>query len=97
MDFSNFKVRKVNGERKIFADITAAGEVNNNFTVEVQFYKKQGGEYRLMPFKLSPKPYCDFLYEHMDFYEEILETSNFQQKPNVCPVSKVNISLNKNS
>lgn len=96
MDFSNFKVRKVDGVRKIVAIMTINSELGNNFVLEVVFYKKQGGEYRKMPFKFLPKPFCDLVSgtEEMSFYEEVLDASDLPRKPNFCPIPKVTFSIN---
>ena len=52
-DFTKVYVRKVNKIRKIFGNATYKIPLDNTFLCEILVYKKQGGEYRLLPYKIS--------------------------------------------
>lgn len=60
-DWSSMKVRKVNKIRCLVGEIKIYKSFGNDIMVQVKGYKKQGGEYRLMPYKLQPTPFCDFV------------------------------------
>lgn len=51
----------------------------------VFFYKKQGGEYRLMPFKSPARNFCDFLNDDLFFYKSFSEVTDFPY-PLACPL-----------
>jgi hypothetical protein len=61
VDASAMKIRKVNKTRSIIGNMVVNVELGNDVMLEGAAYKKQGNEYRLMPFKLSPQPLCDTL------------------------------------
>lgn len=61
IDFSQLKVRKIKKIRSLIGEIKLHIPIGNDIMFELKAYKKQGGEYRLMPYKLQPSPFCDFL------------------------------------
>ena len=85
IDFTKVYVRKVDKVRKIFGNTTAHIDLDNSFLCEVEIYKKQGGEYRLMPFKVSKKGLCDLHDEDKLFYPELCKASDFKC-PFKCPM-----------
>ena len=60
-DWSEMKIRKVSKVRSLIGHVKIEVPVGNNVLVEGKAYKKQGGEYRLMPYHVSPLPLCDYL------------------------------------
>lgn len=58
-DWSGLKVRKVNKTRSIIGEIKFFKPFGNDIMTEGKAYKKQGNEYRLLPFHLPQEPYCD--------------------------------------
>lgn len=73
-DFSQLKVRKVNKVRSLVGEIKFFVPFGNDITIEAKAYKKQGGEYRQMPYKFPPMPFCDFLIQDrkIKFYVELI-------------------------
>jgi hypothetical protein len=59
VDFSKLKVRKVNKTRALIGEFTYKIPMGNDIMIEGRLYKKQGGEYRLMPYRAPRKPYCE--------------------------------------
>jgi hypothetical protein len=56
--------------------------------LEINTYKKQGGQYRLMPYKLPIMTFCDFLNTDVTFIPAWMEASNMT-RPLGCPIPKV--------
>jgi hypothetical protein len=94
IDVRNVKVKKVPGTktRGLYGWTTFHGTIDNSFKAFCNIYVKQGGEYRLMPFKLLPQPICDFVNSEKTYVPEFVKVSNFTQ-PWSCPVSNVKYSL----
>jgi hypothetical protein len=51
-------------------------------------YLKQGGEYRLLPYKLPKKPLCDFVNEDAFFLPKAVNVSEIRF-PMACPFEVV--------
>jgi hypothetical protein len=85
-DWSKLKVSRIKGTktRALFGPMTARGAIDNSFTFMGNMYKKQGGEYRLQPFKLPPQSFCDALNNDPYFMPEIAKVSNLTL-PIPCP------------
>lgn len=60
-DWSGLKVRKIQKIRSIVGEIDFFVPIGNDIMFSGLAYKKQGGEYRLMPYKVQPTPFCDFI------------------------------------
>lgn len=91
MDWSNLKVKKMNKTtRAIVGNITYHVNQDDTFLVEVLGFHKQGGEYRLMPYKLPQTGFCTALNNGGLFYPELVKTSTFP-KPLACPFTAVQI------
>lgn len=61
IDWSSLKIRKVNKNRSLVGDMKVHATLDNDVIIQVKGYKKQGGEYRLMPYKVQPTPLCEFV------------------------------------
>jgi hypothetical protein len=94
VDFSTLKVKKLNKTtRGIVGNIIIkAADVDNSLQVALQFWTKQGGEFRQLPYKLPPKNLCDFLNEDTMFIPGLVEVSNIPY-PMPCPVPQVKIQI----
>lgn len=57
-DFSKLRVKRQNRTRALVGEYTYKVPFGNEIMLEGKFYKKQGGEYRLMPYRSALKPYC---------------------------------------
>lgn len=66
--------------------------MENSVLCHVTAYKKQGGEYRLMPYKIK-KPLCEFLEEDKYFYDDFCANSTMIN-PFPCPYPIGNIQVN---
>jgi hypothetical protein len=93
IDISQMKIRKnvVNGIRTKSANgpFIINTPIDITYLHEVRTYKKQGGQYRLMPFKLPIVPFCEFLNKDVTFIPAWLESTNMT-RPVPCPVPQVN-------
>jgi hypothetical protein len=90
LDITNLKVRKVPGSktRGVFGLAVFRGYIDNTNTATINIYIKQGGEYRLMPFKISSQPVCDSMKEDKYFMPEVAKVSNVTI-PVPCPLTPV--------
>lgn len=61
IDISSVKVRRFNKSRIMVGQFDIRKPIGNEVLVEIISYKKQGNEFRLQPYKLTPKPLCDLL------------------------------------
>lgn len=84
VDYTQLHVKKVNKTRKLFGNTTYHIALDNTYTCEALVYMKQGGEYRLMPYKLKKKAICDFYTEDTMFYAEMCQYSTWKV-PFECP------------
>lgn len=92
VDISGLKIRKHNKTRKVYGNVTMHFDwAGNEVLGEIRAFKKSGGEYRLLPYKLPRTPVCKALNEDIYFYPEMTEMSSFPKKPISCPQPKVNI------
>jgi hypothetical protein len=69
-------------------------DFDNNVTAEVLLYKKQGGEFRKLPYNSPPKPICNALNDDIFLIPEFGAASDFPI-PTPCPL--VNVSFKKKS
>jgi hypothetical protein len=92
VDWSNMKVKKLNKTTRGMAGsfIVKSADLDNNMQVLVQFWKKQGGEFRQMPYKFPSKNLCDFFNEDPHFIPGVFEVSNIPS-PLPCPVPRVKL------
>jgi Protein of unknown function (DUF1091) len=79
----NLKVKRIKKQRLVFGNFTCLKPFDNDVIFELTAYKKQGGEYRLMPYKIR-KPICDLAREDTYFYKDICNSSTFEMPP-PCP------------
>lgn len=84
--------------RRVYGRSVYHESFDNSFSVEIFAYKKQGGEYRRMPYKLSQQPFCDFFNSptFQPYYEEVVETSDLPPFPMPCPFGNVSKEMNCN-
>jgi len=90
IDMTGLKVRRENKTRKIFGKIIYHSAFDNSHVVEMAAFKKQGGEYRLLPYKLAPQNFCDFFNtpSFKPYFDELTETTDFPY-PLPCPFGNV--------
>lgn len=94
LDYSNLKVRKdaKTKTRKIYGNITQHIALDNSYMAEAYVYVKQGGEYRLLPYKVPAKGFCDFNNDDVYYYPEFSGASDYPM-PYPCPCPAVRISI----
>lgn len=88
VDLTGLKVKKVNKERKVFGKVIFHQFFDDSVTLAVEAYVKQGGEYRLMPFKPQAQGVCSYTKHHKQYYDEVVEYSDFPD-PAPCPFGNV--------
>lgn len=68
---------------------------DNSILVGVEAFQKQGGEYRILPYRFEKKPFCKFWEEDIYIYEDLSAMSDFPKniKDN-CPMPPVNFKFN---
>ena len=88
-DWSKLKTKKINKTRKLVGPLIYHIDVDNSYLIESSVFRKQGGEYRLTPFKYPKKGFCDLIATDKYFFDDLAKNSNFSD-PIRCPVLKVN-------
>lgn len=95
------------GEATSFVDIGNEYTVNNHsltiyilikfiiFKIEANSYKKQGNEYRKLPYGVAQTKYCDFFSNDKFFYDDVLAVSDLPAK-GVCPWPKGDYTIRGN-
>jgi hypothetical protein len=84
LDYTKLKIRKINKTRMIVGEMTVNREIDNTFLGQASIYVKQGNEYRLMPYRLPPKGFCDTHNEDIYFFPQVVEASDWTL-PLPCP------------
>jgi hypothetical protein len=89
-DFSQIRVKRIHGtkERGISGVYRVKGPITNSYKYKVTFYKKQGGEYRLMPYNSPLAPWCSTYDNDPYIIPDLVKHSNLTQ-PLECPFSNV--------
>ena len=92
--FSNFevKVKKINKTtRGIFGTVVQHVEIDDTFLAGAFLSKKQGGEYRMLPYNFPLTKICDTLEKDIYVFPELAEASDMPY-PLPCPVQPVNFT-----
>lgn len=82
-DFSdwNLKVgRKNKTMRALFGEVIVKTTEGNDVKMQAETFKKQGGEYRKMPYKISEAPFCDVARDDTYVYQDLAKDSDFPEK-----------------
>jgi hypothetical protein len=89
-DFSGVVVKRVNKTkvRGLSGNMIYHHSIDNNYTVKIYNYVKQGGEYRKLPFAFPEKGFCNFYNEDPYFYPDLVEHSDYTM-PLPCPIPAV--------
>lgn len=74
-DYRDLRIRKKGKTQAIYGNMTAHVSVDNSAAVQTKVFIKQGGEYRLMPYKIPSKGICDWHNEDKLFYPELASVS----------------------
>lgn len=88
-DYTGLKVKRLTKKtRGIFGNLTVTGVLDDSYLIGVNAARKQGGEYRLLPYRIPPKPICTFINEDTYIYPELSASSDFPL-PMPCPLPLV--------
>jgi hypothetical protein len=90
MDTSKIRVKRINGtkERGLYGPWIARGPIDDSYKVKATMYRKQGGEYRLLPYNFPLADYCTALNSDPYVLPDMAKHSNFSL-PISCPMSNV--------
>ena len=83
-DFSNIRAKKINRTHVLVGNGTFFKDIGNDVQCKILLYKKQGGEYRLMSYKVPVKGFCDF------WNTETLIVPDLQKVCALCPKQEEN-------
>jgi hypothetical protein len=87
---NRLRVRKVNRTRSVYGYVDIKVPMGNDFKASGVLLKKQGGEYRYMPYKLPPQPFCDSMSKDTYVYPDIAANSDFPEDLSAnCPLAPV--------
>lgn len=90
-DCSSFKIRKQNKTRKVYGTVIMHMPLDNSVMVRFEAFKKQGGEYRKLPYRLPPMPQCETTKGNNTYYEDLSKVSDFPY-PAPCPFPIVSVN-----
>lgn len=83
IECSRLKIKRVSKQRLLFGNITICTPLDNDAVSNLSIFKKQGGEYRKMPYKIV-KPFCDVIKNGIYFYDDLCVNSTLP-KHRPCP------------
>lgn len=92
IDFTGLKLRKVGKQRSLVGNTTHHIALDNSCIAGISLLIKQGGEYRLLPYKLAKKGVCDFVQDDTIFYPSFSAASTYPS-PFPCPLPAVRFQL----
>lgn len=90
LDATQAKVARVPGTklRALYGQIVVHEPFDNSYTIKFNFYAKQGGEYRLTPFNIPQKKFCESLQNEPNFFPEFADAAKIPL-PLSCPFPNV--------
>lgn len=78
VNFDKMRIKKVNRTHHLFlGEIEVFQEFGNEYKVAGLIYKSAGNDYKLMPYKLGPDGWCEFLKSFQKLYDSFQEVSDF--------------------
>ncbi|KAL7020228.1 hypothetical protein ACKWTF_011423 [Chironomus riparius] len=90
----HLKVRKVNKTRAIFGYISFFKPMGDGIELDAKALKKQGGEYRYLPYRLPRLPFCPFCSEDDYIYKQFALDSDLPEDiENHCPLEPGNYTF----
>lgn len=92
-DFRDMRVIKINKTTRGFKGTTVQHvALDNSYEVTAVFFKKQGGEYRNLPYRLPTSPFCTYMNEDTFAIPEVAAASDMVL-PLPCPVLPVRFEM----
>jgi hypothetical protein len=80
----------------VYGPVFLRGPLDDNTKVKITIYKKQGGEYRLMPYNFPLSDWCSAINNDPYVYPDVAKSSNISL-PLDCPVIDVRKDSNESS
>jgi hypothetical protein len=90
MDFSQVRVKRIPGTKTqaLYGPMIIRGPIYDTYKVKMTIYKKQGGQYRLMPLTYPLGDACSLVSNDPHFVPDLTKHSNMTL-PLPCPVTNV--------
>lgn len=95
VNFDNLRLRKVKKAHLLNGNLEFIQDIGNDYTLAVMLYKSAGNDYKLLPYKIGPKPFCQVIAEDTFFYAEFKAASDLPE-PGVVRFFFLFRFLNKN-
>ncbi|KAG5673202.1 hypothetical protein PVAND_003269 [Polypedilum vanderplanki] len=87
----HLKLRKVNKTRSLVGMVEIKKPIGNDFTAQINILKKQGGEYRYLPYGLPEKQLCEFYANDTYVYPDVAKNSDLPEDiGSNCPIQPGN-------
>lgn len=84
VNFDKLRIKKVNRTHTMFlGEIEVFQSFGNNYQVVSFMYKSAGNDYKLLPFKLGPDNWCEFLKTYREHYDPFVAVSDFPKVEDV--------------
>lgn len=88
INIDSLRLRKVKKVHLLTGSLEFFHDIGNDYTFALTLYKSAGNDYKLMPYKIGPKPFCDLIKEDTMLYPEIKAASDFPE-PEVVSCRRV--------
>lgn len=85
VNIDKLRIKKVNKtHHMLIGSFVLHKDLGNDYNLLCLAYKKAGNDYKLMPFKIGPTKFCDFIQSEKMLYPELLLVSDFPPL-DTCP------------
>jgi len=83
-NYDKLRVKKVNKTHHlVVGEITHHIPMDNSYIIECHLYQKAGNDYKLTPYKLPKKPFCDGIQSDVLFMPEVIKASDLPPQDTV--------------
>jgi hypothetical protein len=90
VNFDKLRVKKVNKTHHAFlGELEVFQSFGDEYKISGLMYKMAGNDYKMLPYKLGPYGWCEFILKYKDVYAEFQAVSDF-------PAPKEVLRLNLN-
>lgn len=92
-NLDNLRIKKVNKTHHMLrGELVLYKEIGNEFQLICLSYKKAGNDYKLLPYKVGPQNFCEFIESEKLLYPEVLDVSDFPPL-GTCPWPKGELKI----
>lgn len=79
MNIDGLRVKKIRKQHMVTGAVEYFHDFGNDYNFMIEMYKSAGNDYKRMPYKVGPKPWCEVFSEDTFFYEDVKAASDFPE------------------